>query len=304
MIYHQNATATAPARVIVLGASGFVGGDLMAYLREQRIPAVGFSSRELDLLQHRSVEQLHRAVHCDDVLVFASTVTPDKDARTLMQNLAIGEHVATFLEHSACSQVIYISSDAVYDDAANPVREETPCNPASLHGVMHLARERILAHAAQKSGTPFLAVRSTLLYGPNDPHNGYGPNQFVRTALMDRIIKLFGDGEDARDHLYIRDLSRLIGLCIKHHGAGIVDAATGHSASFHEVADTIIACGADARLERLPRLRPVWHRHFDIAATLRAFPMMRFTPLHVGLMAMTTTLAAKSAAPQTQLLAA
>jgi nucleoside-diphosphate-sugar epimerase len=296
MILHRHSTPTVPSRVVVLGASGFVGGDLVSYLREQRVPAVGLSSKDIDLTQPESVAQLVHLNQPGDVLVIASTITPDKgkDVRTLMRNLAMGEHVAAFLEQSASSHVVYVSSDAVYDDNANPVREDSPSNPASLHGVMHLARERMLSHAVQKAKIPVLMLRSTLLYGANDTHNGYGPNRFVRSALKERTIKLFGEGEEKRDHLYVRDLSRLIGSSMLNRTEGVLNAVTGYSASFREVADLVVASCPGTRLECSPRATPITHRHFDVAATLRAFPTMRFTPLRVGLMAMATTLGAKS----------
>jgi len=277
----------------------------MNYLREQRIPAVGVSSREIDLTQVESVAQLARLCQPSDVIVFASTITPDKgkDVRTLMRNLAMGEHVAEFLGKSTCSHVVYVSSDAVYDDTASPIREDSPCNPASLHGVMHLAREHVMAHAMQQAKIPVLMLRSTLVYGADDTHNGYGPNRFVRTALKERTIKLFGEGEEKRDHLYVRDLSRLIGACIVHRSEGVLNAATGHSSSFRGVADLVVACCPDTRLECSQRATTITHRHFDVAATLRAFPAMRFTPMRVGLMAMATTLGAKTAPSSTPLAA-
>jgi nucleoside-diphosphate-sugar epimerase len=298
MICHLQSTPVNPSRVVILGASGFVGSDLLAYLREQRILVVGYSSHELDLLKPQSVEQLRQAVLPDDVLVFASTITPDKgkDVRTLIKNLTMGEHVAAILEQAACRQVVYISSDAVYDDVANPVRVDSPCNPSSFHGVMHLARERMLAQAVQKSKTPLLCIRSTLLYGANDTHNGYGPNRFVRTALKDRLIKLFGEGEEKRDHLHIRDLSRLIEHCIMHQSAGVLNAATGHSSSFRDIAECIVKQLPGTRLECLPRGTPITHRHFDTTAILRNFPTLRFTSLHDGVATMPSALVTKAAA--------
>ena len=69
MIRHHHSTPQVPSRVVVLGASGFVGGDLMNYLREQRIPAVGVSSREIDLTQVESVAQLGHGMGNGYVLV-------------------------------------------------------------------------------------------------------------------------------------------------------------------------------------------------------------------------------------------
>jgi UDP-glucose 4-epimerase len=41
-------------------------------------------------------------------------------------------------------------------------------------------------------------VRSTLIYGEGDPHNGHGPNRFRRLAAAGQEIVLFGEGEERR----------------------------------------------------------------------------------------------------------
>ena len=119
-----------------------------------------------------------------------------------MANLAMGEHVCAALEEVPCAQVVYISSDAVYADDCNPVRETSCCDPSSNHGLMHLVRERMLAQTLKKAKVPYLILRPSLLYGAGDTHNGYGPNRFIRTALAEKRITLFGaGGGDARPHL-------------------------------------------------------------------------------------------------------
>ena len=49
--------------------------------------------------------------------------------------------------------------------------------------------------------------KGTLVYGFLDPHNGYGPNLFVRKSKFENQIKLFGNGEELRDHIDIRLVS-------------------------------------------------------------------------------------------------
>src|SRR5258708_20458707 len=71
-----------------------------------------------------------------------------------------------------------------------------------MHGIMHLARELML-NATVKA--PLAVVRSTLIYGEGDPHNGYGPNRFRRLAAAGQEIVLFGEGEERRDHVLIDD---------------------------------------------------------------------------------------------------
>jgi nucleoside-diphosphate-sugar epimerase len=299
MMKRLQATPTNPARVVVLGATGFVGGDLVAHLRELGIPVLGLGSRDVDLTRAESVTQLDRLHHPGDVLVLASTITPDrgKDVRTLMRNLSMGEHVAAFLEKASCAHLVYISSDAVYDEQTAVVREETPCNPTGFHGVMHLTRERMLSYAASRAKVPCAILRPTLLYGAADTHNGYGPNRFLRTALGDGLIKLFGQGEEKRDHVYIRDVSRVIAACIQHQSEGVLNIATGQSASFHEVADHIVKLAPQpVRIECQPRATPITHRHFDITHVLWAFPSITWTPLAHGLKSCLAGLPKKAAA--------
>ena len=64
---------------------------------------------------------------------------------------------------------------------------------------MHLAREVRLEMLTVPIGT----ICPTLIYGSNDPHNGYGPNLFLRNALDGKDIRLFGKGEELkRSYLY------------------------------------------------------------------------------------------------------
>lgn len=286
MIEHHLMTPVPSSRVVVVGASGFVGKNLVGHLTDLGIATVPLSSAEIDLCEPESVAALHQIVGKDDALVIVSAITPDKgkDIRTLMKNLKMGEHVSTFLEQSVCSHVVYLSSDAVYEDGANPVRETSCCSPSSFHGLMHLARERMLAHALGKSEVPLLCLRPCALYGVDDTHNSYGPNRFLRTARLERKITLFGNGEEKRDHLYIDDFARLIGLCLMQRSEGILNVATGRSISFFDLAQMVNGlCENEVQIECLPRGMPITHRHFDIALTLKAFPSFQYTPLRTGL---------------------
>lgn len=286
-IRHGLSEPVRPSRVVVLGGSGFVGRAILEELGRLNVPAVSVSSQEVDLCRPEAVEQLRRLVRQEDALVFVSALTPDKgkDAGTLMRNLAMGQQVSALVEQPACSHVVYVSSDAVYSDAVCLIRETSPCDPATFHGLMHLVRERMITLALQPSRTPLLILRPSLLYGPGDTHNGYGPNRFLRSAREERRIVLIGQGEEKRDHVFIRDLSRLIGLCLFHRSAGTLDVATGISTSFAEVAQGVAALFEErVAIESRPRVQPVTHRHFDIAALIKAFPPFRFASLQEGLM--------------------
>ena len=143
------------------------------------------------------------------------------------------------------------------------------------------ARERMLESSVQ---APVAILRPSLIYGASDPHNGYGPNRFRRTADQDGKITLFGQGEEQRDHVFIDDVAEIVGRVLSHRSRGVLNLVTGRSVSFGEVAAQI-AREDEGRveIENRPRSGPITHRHFDPAALLKAFPTFRPTPIEEGL---------------------
>ncbi|HIN33707.1 MAG TPA: NAD-dependent epimerase/dehydratase family protein [Nitrospirales bacterium] len=149
---------------------------------------------------------------------------------------------------------------------------------------MHFVREQMLKHVVQQTKVPLMILRPSLLYGAGDTHNGYGPNRFLRLAKEGQPITLFGGGEEKRDHVYVKDVSRVTGLCLRHRSEGILNVATGSSVSFFDIAQIAVRLsGTDAEIKCLPRSNPITHRHFDITANLKAFPSFRYTPMEFGL---------------------
>jgi nucleoside-diphosphate-sugar epimerase len=282
LIRHQHAAPQAPCRVVVLGSTGFVASHLIAKLNSLGAETLALPAGGCDLRDRASVAILRAQVRPDDALVFVAALTPDRgrDIRTLMTNLAMGENVCAFLEEAPCSHVVSISSDAVYADDCNPVLETSPCDPSTNHGLMHLVRERMLGQTLSKSKCPLLILRPSLLFGVGDTHNSYGPNRFIRTALAEKRITLFGAGEEMRDHVWIDDLCRLTALGLWNRSAGVLNVATGRSTSFGDIARMVAQCaGGGVEVVETPRQNPVTHRHFDTAETLRSFPTFAYTPL-------------------------
>jgi UDP-glucose 4-epimerase len=287
MLTHLRASPARPARVVSLGANGFVAASTLRHLESADVPVLALSSSTLDLTQPSSAAALADLLRPDDALLFVSALTPDRgrDVATLMRNLQMGQHVAAALASRPVSHVVYVSTDAVYDEEANPVRESTSTQPGGgFHGTMHVTRERMLIETLKDRKTPLALLRPSLLYGAGDTHNGYGPNRFVRTAIAERAIALFGGGEEQRDHVYIDDVAALTALVLQHRSSGVLNIATGTAVSFRQLADRVRALvGADVDVRPSPRANPITHRHFDVSALLSAFPSFRFTPVGDGL---------------------
>lgn len=281
MLQHENSLSQTPARAVVVGAGGFVGGAIARELAREQMPVLGVTRREIDLLADGAGKKLAGLLRADDAIVFVSALAPARNSATLIQNLVMAEQLIAALVAQPVAHFLYISSDAVYADDANPVTERSSCQPSSMHGMMHTARELMLKSEVK---APLAVLRPSLLYGARDPHDGYGPNRFRRLAEKGEPIVLFGEGEERRDHVHIDDVARLAALVLLRRSRGLLNVATGSSTSFREIAEMVAAAAKKpVPIRCTPRQNSITHRHFDITECLKAFPQFRYTPLRDGL---------------------
>lgn len=282
MLEHVNSAPVKPSRVVIIGAGGFVGGTVRKKLVADGVQTLALTRKELDLLAEGAADKLAQQLRPDDSVVFVSAIAPVKTVPMLMQNMKMADAVCVALVSKPVAHVVYISSDAVYADDANPVTESSYSAPSTLHGMMHAARELMLKNSTQ---APVAFLRPTLIYGVADPHSGYGPNRFRRQADKGEPITIFGEGEERRDHILVDDVAALAALILSHKSRGALNAVTGISTSFHDIAQ-IVAKLHNGKVQGVPRPGPrphLLHRFFDITNCLKAFPEFRFTPLAEGL---------------------
>lgn len=282
MLEHLNPGPVTPSRVVIIGAGGFVGGAIRKRLENDGVPTLPLTRKELNLLDTSAAETLTRLLRPSDSVVMVSAIAPAKTVAMLMQNLKMAEVVCAALSETPIHHLVYISSDAVYADSANPVTESLPCAPTTLHGMMHAARELMLKSSTR---VPVALLRPTLIYGAADPHNGYGPNRFRREAEKGGPIMVFGEGEERRDHVLVDDVASVAALALAYRSTGALNVVTGVSTSFHTIAETIARqYGVAVKSQPRPGPRPhLLHRFFDITNCLKAFPTFHYTPLHEGL---------------------
>ncbi len=224
-------------RIVILGSNGFIANSLKNNLKKTEHKFLAISKNEINLELDNSDELLRKKIKKKDIIIFIAAIAPVKTLNMLIQNLKICSNVISAIKKKDISSIIYISSDAVYSDSMKKINETSPTLPNSLHGLMHLSREIILK---EQFGNILSIVRPTLIFGVNDPHNGYGPNSFYRLAKMNKDIKIFGKGEELRDHISINDISDCIIKILKLNKKVELNLVTGKVLSFDDIAKKII----------------------------------------------------------------
>jgi nucleoside-diphosphate-sugar epimerase len=284
---HQFKMPQNPSRVVVLGSGGFIGSAIYRRIQRGGISTLGLGRAQLDLLGPQAVDKLVEILNENDTLVFVSAKAPCRDLAMLIENTLMAKSVCNAIKLRPVSHVVYISSDAVYKDSTNALTEASCAEPGAIHGVMHLMREVALR---QDYAGPLAIVRPTLVYGLDDPHNGYGPNRFRRLAAEGKDILLFGEGEERRDHVDVEDVAELVYLIALHRCSGIANAVSGEVVSFRDLAEHAAAAfKGNAKVKCAPRNGPMPHngfRSFDKTAIIQAFPSLRFKGWREGLSAL------------------
>jgi nucleoside-diphosphate-sugar epimerase len=244
------------SRIVVVGSGGFVGGVIASRAERDGQSVIRINRATVDLCSEDGAGRLAQVLRPEDRIVFAAAEAPCKSHDALTRNLAMALTVIRAVAEVRVSYLLNVSSDAVYLDSPRPLTESSALGPANLHGSMHCAREFLL----RTVGLPLLHLRSTLIYGTGDPHNGYGPNQFLALARAGREIALFGHGEEQRDHVHIADVADVAMRCLREQTTGALNVATGEVRSFREIAERIVELfGGRVRVVERPRTGPMPH---------------------------------------------
>ena len=217
-------------RVVILGSGGFVSSAVEEQLKKNNFKVIALSRKKLDLAKYTSVNYLKLNIRVNDIIFFAAADAPVKSYKQFQKNISICSNVCNGLNDKNLKKLVYLSSDAVYSDTKKFITEKSETNPISLHGLMHITREKMLYQSIDNK--KLCVVRPTLIFGKKDPHNGYGPNKFSREILTNKCVNIFGKGEELRDHIAIKDVSRLIVMIIKLNKKGIFNLVTGRTYTF------------------------------------------------------------------------
>lgn len=273
-------------RVLLLGHTGFLGKAIYRVVQRDGLLVRGYGSADLDLRRFEMLKVLDDQIDAETVLILASALTPDRGAtlEVLRDNFMMCLNVGRYLESHPAGLCVYISSDAVYPFRYNPITESTPVEPANFYALAKYTGERILTRVAESTGLRLLTLRLSALYGPGDPHGSYGPNGFMRSLMREKVVRVFGNGEEQRDHLHVDDAARLVHHLVAAMASGTYNLATGHSRSFSDVLEVlrqVVPVSFD--VVSLPRKGPITHRHFDVTKLFLQVPGFHFTSLEQGL---------------------
>lgn len=138
-----------------------------------------------------------------------------------------------------------------------PVDETHPLRPRTPYALNKTAAENMYLFYSEVHGLRCVAFRIANPYGPRSQmrHSKYSMvNWFIRQAMDGKPIKIFGDGEQVRDYIYVEDLADAFMQAAANsvcHGK-IFNIGSGSGIRFREMAETIVKIVGTGKPEYVP----------------------------------------------------
>ena len=250
---------------LVTGAAGFIGSHSVEWLLANNYQVVGVDNLRTGHLENLEVARSSPdfewvlADVCDEaamrklfkkhrfagVLHLAALVSVPESFRepalNYQLNLAAADCIARLCLEFECKRLVFASSAAVYGaHAALPNQESAIPQPQSPYAAAKLAAEVMLLGYAASYGLETICLRYFNVYGsrqdPGSPYSG------VLSIFTDRFqcglpVTVYGDGEQTRDFISVRDVARANGEALTQIQvvANRYNVCTGQGISLNQV---------------------------------------------------------------------
>ena len=251
-------------RVLVTGGAGFIGSHLVEHFlgkthvrvldnlrtgRRENIAGFNVEFVEGSILDRAAVRAAVRDVDC--VFHLAGMVSVVESVRTPVECVALNNtgylHVLEEAAAAGVKKVVFSSSASVYGDNPTVPKVETMLpEPRSPYALTKLDGEHYGAMFTEAKKLSVVSLRFFNVFGPRqDPSSEYSGALavFVRRAMAGEPITIFGDGEQTRDFIHVRDVVAAC-ACVaaaRPELTGVYNVGYGRQTTINEVVRTILA---------------------------------------------------------------
>jgi dTDP-glucose 4,6-dehydratase len=251
--------------------------DNISHLEGER-----FEFRNLDITGHVEIEQ-----EIDFVFHLASPASPIDYLRLPLQTLKVGaegtRNMLGLAKHKRARFLLASTSEVYGDPEIHPQTEEywghvNPIGPRGVYDEAKRYAEALTMAYHRQQGVDTCIVRIFNTYGPRmRPHDGRAIPTFLRQALQDKPITVFGEGEQTRSFCFVDDLIRGLILLADSEFHMPVNIGNPDEKTILELAEAVIAA-TESRSEIVHEALPVDDPQTRQPDTTRAREILGWEP--------------------------
>lgn len=260
-------------KVVITGGAGFIGSHIAEYW-------IG-KNAEVHVIDNLRSGYLKNITLFPDIIFHRGSITDRDLVFSVLENAAYVHHLAAMISvpesvnkplecveinvnglinvldaarHQKVRKIVHSSSAAVYgDNPDSPKFTNMRPMPKSPYGITKLDGEYYLDMYRENYGLGAVSLRYFNVFGPRqDPQSQYAAAIpiFVNKALKNEPIVIYGDGEQTRDFVFVKDVVNANVLAATSENAhGVFNVANGSSISIKELAGLIISeTGSSSRI--------------------------------------------------------
>ncbi|MCE5325604.1 MAG: GDP-mannose 4,6-dehydratase [Planctomycetaceae bacterium] len=268
------------ARLLITGATGFVGRALIEHLRRarpgQRLWGCGLEPcpadlsvddyTQADLADPAAAADLVAAANPQAVIHLAALIASDNLGDCLGANVTATENLYRALSARPKAQqirIVQMGTAAIYGVPQSlPISEDAPLRPVSYYALSKAAQDQLAAAMGLSHGLQIVRARVFNILGPGQGA-GLVPMTFVKQLRQARAAKadklLVGDVTPRRDFLDVRDVAAALDALLEQGRSGrAYNLGSGSDVSIREMIEELMrVAGLSLPLEVDPlRLRP------------------------------------------------
>ena len=248
--------------ILVTGGLGFIGSHIVdTLINDNNITIVDNAStgtvKNLKKPQHENLEIIKKDItntnfdkltrETDYIFHLAAmaSVPLSVEKPVLCNNVNLNGTVKLLKSaaENGVEKVVFSSSSAVYGQNTNmPLKETEPLMPTSPYAASKAGCELYLKSFYESYGLNYTALRYFNVFGPKqDKNSQYAaviPN-FISALLEGKQAVIYGDGEQTRDFVYVKDIVRANIAACKSNYNGIVNVASGEKLTINRLYEII-----------------------------------------------------------------
>lgn len=295
-------------KVLVTGGAGFIGSNLVRQLVEDCHEVAvldDFSSGHLSNIEKfsnvriingdiRDEEALGDAINgCEVVFHLAASVGNKRSIDFPLLDADINVmgtiKVLEAARKAGVRKIVASSSAGIFGELKTiPIKEDHPVNPDTPYGSSKLFMEKICLAYAKLYEIEAVCLRYFNVYGPNQRFDAYGNviPIFVFKMLRGERLTIFGDGEQTRDFINVKDIVQAnIKAAMTRGVSGAFNTGSGRKVTINDLIAMIqLISGLKAHIvNESHRPGDVLHSLADLSAARIAFEFNPVVSLDVGL---------------------
>jgi UDP-glucose 4-epimerase len=243
---------TAPRRVLVTGAAGFIGSNLAVRLLAEDYEVVGIDDLSQGVLEQvpGGVEFHRLDVRSEEILPLLRGVEAvfHLAAKNCISDCQLDPVAAASINvvgtvnvfeaarRAGVRRVIHAESSALYEGIAELPTAEDRIAPQSMYAVTKLAGSAFAAAYERYHGMHMTGLRYFCVYGPRQDYRRTIPpvmSAFIMRLLRGERPTIYGTGEKRRDFVYVDDVNDFHVQCLReartHGGTFNLGSGTDHS---------------------------------------------------------------------------